>query len=163
MNLYIQIENGYPINHPALEDNLVSVFGKVPDDWEPFIRVTNPCLENNALVLLQETPEYQKISGVWTDVWFTRQKTETELLAEKQEKINAIKRVFVSRPYASNFAAWVFNEETEKYEPPIPRPTDGKFYRWSGPDNNWKEAEPFPQDGKQYYFDFDNWVNVEIV
>ena len=44
-NLYIQVENTLPINHPALEDNLIQVFGSVPQNWSPFVRVDTPKLD----------------------------------------------------------------------------------------------------------------------
>lgn len=160
-DLYIQVEDGAPINHPAFVSNLIEAFGAVPDNWEPFVRVENPTLTDKSIVLAALDPVYQKINGVWQDVWLTRPKTLEELAAEKQRRLDFVMQLWSQRPYAHNFTAWVLDEEKENYVAPIPRPTDGKFYRWSGPDNNWKEAEPFPQDGKQYYFDFDNWVNVE--
>jgi hypothetical protein len=162
-DLYIKVENGLPVNHPAFKINLIDAFTAVPDDWEPFIRVPNPALTDNSITLTHPEPVYRKIDGVWRDVWYTRPKTEEELAAEKEKQIQDIRDAWSQRPYAHNFTAWVLNEEKLQYEAPIPRPTDGKFYRWSGPNNNWREAEPFPQDGKKYTFDFDNWVNVEIV
>lgn len=161
-DLYIQIENGQPVNHPAFATNLIEAFGQVPNNWEPFIRVQNPALTDSSVVLEQPEPAYQKVDDVWHDVWFYRVKTAEELAAEKELRLNALRTAWAQRAYASNFTAWVLNEETERYEPPIPRPTGPDFYRWSGLDNNWKLAPPFPQDGKQYYFDFDNWANVEV-
>ena len=160
--LYIQVKDGLPINHPAYNDNLIDAFGSVPPDWEPFIRIPSPLTGNQNLVLTHPEPVYRKIDGVWQDFWYYREKTAEELAQEKAQAIDALKAMWAKRPYAENFTAWVVNEETLTMGPPIPRPTDGKFYRWSGPDNNWKEAEPFPNDGKRYTFDFDNWVNVEI-
>lgn len=162
-DLYIKVENGLPIGHPAFKENLIDAFTAVPDDWEPFIRVPNPALTDKSLTLEHPEPVYRKVDGVWQDVWFTRPKTAEELAEEKQKQLNAIREMWANRPYAHNFTAWFFNEETRRFEPPFPKPEDNKFYRWHGPSNNWKEAEPFPQDGKQYTFDFDNWVNVEIV
>lgn len=161
-DLYIKVENSLPINHPAFKVNLIDAFGEVPDGWEPFIRIPNPDLTDNSIVLEHPEPVYRKIDGVWRDVWYTRAKTAEELTAEKEARLASLRAVFADHPYAHNFTAWVLNEETESYGPPIPRPDDGNFYRWSGPDNNWKLAPPFPKDGKRYYFDFDNWVNVEI-
>ena len=60
MNLYIQIENGLPINHPAFEDNLIQAFGKVPDHWEEFVRVEKP-LNIGIYQICSEEPIYQKI------------------------------------------------------------------------------------------------------
>ena len=44
MNLYIRVENGQPVNHPSLEENLIQAFGEVPSNWEPFVRVVPPFL-----------------------------------------------------------------------------------------------------------------------
>lgn len=162
MKLYIKIENGFPVNHPALEDNLLEVFGKIPEDWAPFVRVDNPTSTNHRIVLTHSQPIYKKIGDTWYDHWEYRERTQKEL----DELYKPIKDYFAANPYANNFSAWVFNEAVMRYEPPFPRPSDhgyqGKFYRWSGKDNNWKLAPLPPNNGKRYYFDFDNWVNVEI-
>ena len=163
MKLYIQVENGLPVNHPAVEENLIQAFSAVPENWEPFVRVEDPTRTNKTIVLTQPEPVYQKVDGVWCDVWLTRPKTMEELAEEKRARLSVLRAGWANRPYPQNFTAWVLNEELERFEPPIPRPDDGKFYRWHGPSNNWRETEPFPSDGKRYYFDFDNWVNVEIV
>ena len=42
MKLYIQVENGQPINHPAFADNLTQAFGQIPNTWEPFYRIERP-------------------------------------------------------------------------------------------------------------------------
>lgn len=160
--LYIQVRDGLPINHPAYGTNLIDAFGEIPSDWEPFTRVPNPAQQNDKIVLTHPEPTYRKIDGAWVDCWLVRDKTPEELAADKESQLAQIQEQWSSSAYLHNFTAWVLNEETMVYEPPIPRPTDGLFYRWSGPDNNWKLAEPFPNDGKKYYFDFDNWVNVEM-
>lgn len=170
MNLYIQVQDGQCVNHPALEENLIQAFGKVPDNWELFVRV-QPVLPDEYHVLASQEPTYQKINGAWIDVWDIREMTLEEreqvdfakqIAKEREERIiEKIKEDWAARSYASNFAAWVFDELQKKFVPPFPRPDDGKFYRWHGPSNNWREAEPFPNDGKKYEFDFDNWVNVE--
>lgn len=166
IKLYIKVVDGLPVNHPAFELNLIDAFGAVPPEWEPFVRVPNPTFTDNTLVLTYPTPIYRKVDGVWRDEWQTRSKTQEELAAEKEAVLVPIREMWMNRPFASNFAAWVFNETTFMFEPPIPRPTEaappGFTYRWSGPDNNWKLA-PLPpsNNGKHYYFDFDNWVNVE--
>lgn len=157
-DLYIQVENGLPVNHPAFKINLIDAFGAIPDNWEPFIRIPNPTFNDKNLVLEHPEPVYRKIDGVWRDVWYYRTKT-----AEEIEAVLApIREQWANRPYAHNFTAWVLNEEKLIYEPPIPRPTGPGFYRWYGAENRWRLADPIPRDGKQYYFDFDNWVNVEI-
>lgn len=156
MNLYIQIENGQPINHPAFEDNLIAAFGGVPDHWKPFVRVKRPALGVYE-VLESDQPAYQMVDGVWTDVWTVRPMTNEEKAAVQQQVIDAWALI----PNAFNFTAWVFDETTLRMVPPIPRPVEeGKIFRWSGADNNWKEAPARPEG--QYVFDFAQWVWVPV-
>jgi hypothetical protein len=164
MNLYIEIENGQPKNHPAFEANLIEAFGSVPTQWEPFIRVEQPVLEEYE-VLDPNEPTYEKVNGVWTDVWVLRSMTVEEKAIKNQEKkqkeIDAYKIVWAALPQRDNFSAWVFNEEIVKYEPPIPRPTDREVI-WSGANNGWVDKPQKPDDGKEYRFDFytSSWVEV---
>jgi len=159
MKLFIQIEGGKPVNHPALEDNLIQAFGMVPDNWESFIRATMP---HPGLyeTLESEEPTYQKVDGVWTDVWSVRPMTEAEVAAKQQ----TVKDAWNARRQAENWAAWTFNETTCSYAPPIPRPdpVDGVIVFWCGADNNWRQAPPRPDDGKRYQFDFLGWQWEEV-
>jgi hypothetical protein len=64
-------------------------------------------------------------------------------------------------PNAFNFTAWVLDEATLRMVPPTPRPVEeGKIFRWSGADNNWKEAPAQPEAGGPYKFDFAQWIWV---
>lgn len=38
------------------------------------------------------------------------------------------------------FASWILNEDTCLWEPPVPRPTDGKRYFWDEATTSWKEV-----------------------
>ena len=154
MNLYIQTENGQTVNHPAFESNLIAAFGGVPDHWKPFVRVERPTLGVYE-VLESEQPAYQMVDGVWTDVWTVRPMTAEEIAAVHQQVIDAWTLI----PNAFNFTAWVLDEATLRMVPPIPRPVEeGKIFRWSGADNNWKEAPAKPEG--QYVFDFTEWAWV---
>jgi hypothetical protein len=159
MKLYIQIEGGQTVNHPALEENLIQAFGVVPDHWEQFIRVERP---NPGLyeILESDQPTYQKVDGVWTDVWSLRSMTEAEI-AFKQK---AAKDTWAARRQAENWSAWVFNESTCSYVPPIPRPdpVDGVIVFWCGAENGWKQAPSRPDDGKLHQFDFFGWRWEEV-
>ena len=164
MNLYIQIENGQPVNHPAIDDNLIAIFGIIPPNWEPFARVEKP-VPNVYQVLDGEDPAYEKVNGVWTDVWPLRNMT----VAEKTAKQQAVRDAFNSRQQASNWSAWTFDETTCSMVPPIPRPaTDpnkinaGIYTFWCGADNNWKDTSPMPHDNNQYNFDFLSWTWVIV-
>jgi len=155
MNLYIQVENGQPVNHPAFEDNLIDAFGSIPSNWEPFIRVERP-IPSVYQVLGSEDPTYQKVNGVWTDIWDLTEITD----AEKTAKQQAVKDAWAANPNASNFTAWTFDESICAYVPPTPKPTDEKQYFWQGTTNSWVVRPPYPNDGKEYILDFPTatWV-----
>ena len=157
MNLYIQIKNNAPVNHPAFEENLIQAFGSVPDNWKRFVRVEMPT-PSVYEVLVDNEPTYQMVDGVWMDVWATRTMTTEEKLA-KQE---ITKNLWAQREYLSNFTAWVFDEALCEFVPPTPQPSTG-VYRWSGPDNAWKETPPKPTNDKAYNFDFFAWQWVQVV
>lgn len=137
MKLYIETENGLPINHPALEENLLQAFGEIPTHWEPFLRVEQPTLAAYQALNTQE-PEYLLVEGVWKDVWSIRDMTADEIAFKQQ----AVKKDWASLPNRENFTAWVFDEVTCSYIPPVSRPDDGKLYRWDGAVNNWVEVTP---------------------
>jgi hypothetical protein len=158
MNLYIETDsNGNPINHPAFEDNLLEVFGGIPEHWESFIRLEMP-KPSVYQVLVSQDPTYQKINGVWTDVWALRDMTDSEKAAKQQ----AVKDAWNSEP-RPNLTAWTFDEATCSYQPPTPKPNDGQEYFWQGTTNTWQIRPPYPTDGKQYKLDYPTatWVLVE--
>jgi len=157
MNLYIETENGNPINHPAFEDNLMQAFGSIPERWEPFTRVERP-VPTIYQVLESDEPVYTKVDGVWTDVWSLRDMTAEEKTAKQQEVITA----FNTRDQASNWSAWALDEATCTMQPPIPRPAsvEGKIVFWCGADANWKEAPARPEG--DYKFDFIAWAWVAV-
>jgi hypothetical protein len=157
MNLYIETDiNGNTVNHPAFEDNLIQAFGTIPNHWEPFIRVESP-IPSLYKTLDPPNPTYQKVDGVWTDVWTIRDMTDAEK-AELQQNIQAR---WNSSPNRDNFSAWTFDEAICGYAPPTPRPTDGDYF-WQGTTNSWVLRPPYPDDGKNYKLDFltGTWVLV---
>ena len=156
MILYIETENGLPKNHPALEDNLLQAFPAIPLHWERFVRVECPVPTIYQTFESQE-PTYEKVDGVWTDVWSLRDMTAEEKAAKQQ----AVKDAWAVRPNAENFVAWVLNENTCQFEPPIPRPTEGNYF-WQGTTLSWIERPPYPTDGQMYKLDFSTgtWILV---
>ena len=159
MKLYIETENGVTKNHPAFEDNLTQAFGEIPEHWEPFTRVERP-VPTVYQTMDSNEPVYTSVDGVWTDVWSLRDMTEEEKTAKQQGVITE----FNEREYASNFSTWTFDEATCQMVPPItrPEPIEGTMVRWSGADENWKEAPAYPEDGSEYKFDFLAWQWVAI-
>ena len=160
MKLYIETENGVTKNHPAFEYNLLQAFGSIPSHWESFTRIERPILDVYELMTAEE-PTYEKVDGVWTDVWHKRDMTAEEKTAKQQDVITA----FNSREYASNWSTWTLNEDTCEMQPPIPRPEQivGVMVAWCGADNNWKEVPARPVDDNQYNFDYIAWQWVQVV
>jgi hypothetical protein len=155
MNLYIQIKNNQPVNHPAYEDNLIQAFGAIPAEWEPFIRVERP-IPTTYQVLESDEPVYTKVNGVWTDVWSTREMTAEEKTAKQQSVIG----LFNSRDQAENWSAWTLDEETCVMKPPIPRgeKVEGILVYWCGAESNWKEAPTKPEGNYKFNFSAWQWV-----
>jgi hypothetical protein len=154
MNLYIEEENGAAKNHPALEENLVQVWGCVPDHWKPFVNTERPVLK---LYEICDENVYGIVNDVYTDVWNVRDMTAEEKLAKQNE----VKAQWQQRLNLQNFATWVFDEDLCRYVAPVPRP-EGDF-KWSGIKNNWVALPPYPTDGKLYTFDIttEAWIPNE--
>ena len=163
MNLYIETENNQAKHHPASGENLMHRFGEIPAHWEPFIRFEMPKIGPYE-ILESSVSTYQKIDGMWTDVWAIRKLSSEEKTIKQQEVITA----FNIREQAENWSAWKLNEATCTIQPPIPRPEldqakmeSNIFAMWCGADNNWKDAPVRPEG--EYKFDFFAWNWVPIV
>ena len=157
ISLFIRVdESGNAVDHPALEMNLLQAFGNIPPNWERFIRVERPIVGLYQKILNDE-PTYQKVDGVWTDVWTVIEVTEEEKAAEQQ----AAKDIWAALPNRDNFTAWTFDEATLRYVPPTPRP-EGDV-AWDGTTNTWKERATRPDDGKPYKWDIPSWSWVEVI
>jgi len=160
MKLFIQIKDGKPFEHPAFENNLIQAFGSAPAHWEPFTRVERP-VPGVYEVFESDISTYQKVDGVWTDVWALRDMT----AEEKTSKQQAVISEFNAREQAENWSAWTFDEATCAMVPPVARPevdeakvSQGIMTFWCGADNNWKDT-PVRPEGK-YKFDFLAWAWV---
>jgi hypothetical protein len=129
MNLFIQVENNQTINHPAFEENLIQVFETIPENWEPFVRISCPIL-GVYQILESDQSSYQKVNGVWTDVWQLRDMTSEEKLALQ----NTVKSKWLS---LGRNLSWIFDEETCSFIPPIDYPTDGNQYSWDENTVSW--------------------------
>jgi len=156
MNLYIQVKDGKPVNHPAFEQNILQAFKEIPQDWETFIRVERPTLGPYQFFAKDE-PTYEKVNGVWTDVWHIQELSADEILVKQ----NTVKNAWLSRRQAENWSAWIFNEATCAFDPPVPAPDndpeDEKIWRWRGAENRWVEEPPYPLDAGVYVFDHFAW------
>lgn len=135
MELYIQIKDGQPIEHPILGDNFRLAFPNVdtnnlPPTFARFIRVEAPL---TGVYEVCDGCTYEWDGDIVTDVHHVRNMTAEEKTA-KQDEAKAI--------WAENgYPSWVFNEETCSFEAPISRPFDGKDYRWDEATTSWVEID----------------------
>jgi hypothetical protein len=134
MNLYIQIENGKPINHPIMEDNLKQAFpemdlNNLPETFARFERIISPEV---GVYEVSEGITYEWVDGIVKDVHHIRAMT----LEERTAKQDAAKDEWQQQ---GGFASWIFNEEMCYFEPPIPYPADGKIYVWAESTTSWVE------------------------
>lgn len=161
MNFYIEIKNGFPINNPALESNLIAAFGSIPDNWELCDVHERPT--PGIYKVVSETPAYEKVNITWVMRWPVRDMTAEERVAAKIIVVNTFNKRNEGQQL-SNWDAWIFDEESCRMTAPFPRPTSlsDKVAFWCGADNNWKEAPALPEDGKQYKFDFFAWQWVLV-
>jgi hypothetical protein len=84
-NLYIKVIDGSPVDHPLLETNLLHIHDElenIPDHYEPFVRVG----QNVKPGLYQKVVStYEKIDGVWQDVWTVVDMTDDEKSIRESE------------------------------------------------------------------------------
>ena len=149
---YIKVIDGQPIDHPVTYQNLMDVFGTIPDNYESFSRASRPVPTVYTVVDVNALPTYKKVDGVWTEEFPVYELTPEEIAAKQQ----AVKDKWNSRPNDAiqNFSAWVFDENLCKYVPPIPFPEGAPLRNlyWCGQTNNWETYPEKPNDGKQYSF-----------
>jgi hypothetical protein len=126
MNLYIKIENGQPVDHPAIEENLIHAFRSIPSNFAPFNRVQRPDnLLTSPFQIAQCTYTLMDDGITWQDTWSAIQMTADEqaaLIAQTQ-----------TNPPCPNIT---LDTTTLKWNPSTPMPTDGQTYKW-----NWSTGE----------------------
>ncbi len=128
-NLFIQIRNGGPFEHPITEWNLRQFFPDLdvdnpPVGFEKFIRKPLPNIGPYETLV---GSYYEKIDNVWQDVHHVRELT----AVEKSQKINSARESF---PFADT---WTLNEATFNWIPPVSYPDDGNKYYWDNDVKNW--------------------------
>ena len=112
MELFIQIQNGQPFEHPIMSDNFSEAFPDVdvenlPSEFAKFVRVEMPMVN---VYEVYEGVTYELIDGFYRDVHHVRPMTDQE----RADKINA-KRSTVPEEWTEE---WTFVEEWCSWEPP---------------------------------------------
>ena len=127
MNLYIELEEGRPINHPLQESNLLLIYPDInlenlPENLCKFVRVEKPISKWDEVV---EGPEYKMIDGICYDVW-----TVNKISDEVRESM--LSTLTASNPYPS----WTVDIINHTLIPPISKPTEGEW-QWDESIINW--------------------------
>jgi len=135
LELYIKIQNGLPVDHPHLKDNVIDAY-ELSDtdldghpDWLPFIRAEKPSV---GIYEVADGPHYVRDGMVVNEQWIVR----TMTAEERVIKQNRIKFDWAHNGGPSN---WIFDEEKCGYIPPLPYPDDGAPYVWVQEANKWVE------------------------
>lgn len=135
MNLYIQIKDGAPFEHPMSEANFVHVFPDVdinnlPSNFAKFERVQAPPV---SVYQVYEGSTYEWVGDVIKDVHHVRDMTDEEKIALQEHT----KKSWAINP---GWISWVFDEASCRFNPPISRPQDGNLYIWNESLQNWELA-----------------------
>jgi hypothetical protein len=136
-DLYLEIQNGLPINHPITGDNLRLLnpnidLENLPTNIAKFQR--NPKPRHSVYDKLDHDVKYEFIDGVVHDIWVVTKMTRAEI---KQKQAEA-KEMWKS---AMGYKSWVFDAEICHHRPPVPYPTDGNHYVWDESTVSWVPFE----------------------
>ena len=127
MALFIQIQNGQPVNHPVYDFNLIQAYGQIPQGWAMFNRIEQPAgLITSPFQTAQCTYALSSDGVTWEDVWTAVEMTDAEksaLIAERQ-----------ANPPGPNVT---LNITTLEWTPNTAKPTDGQKYYWDWTKGEW--------------------------
>ena len=137
MNLYIRLENGQPVDHPILLENLLAAYpeidpNNIPGVFVKFERIPAPEL---GIYEVNEGSTNQWVDGIVKDVWHIRPMT-------PEEKTTA--QNLINDQWALNgYPSWIFDEELCAFEAPKPRPDkhDDIIYIWDEDSLDWVSVE----------------------
>jgi hypothetical protein len=128
IELFIQIRNNQPFQHPIFGDNFRQAFpdidvNNLPPEFAKFERVPQ-----NVMPDVFEIAEvrYEWFGDIVKDVWSVRPMT-------YQEKSDKISQYRLNPPFPS----WTLDENTLLYSPPTPMPIDDNKYIWDEETLTW--------------------------
>lgn len=137
LELYIKIQNGLPVDHPQLKDNVLDAY-ELSDtdldghpDWLPFIRTEQP---KAGIYEAVGGPLYIRDGNIVNEQWIVRPMTDEEkVIKQNQRKFD----------WKNNGGPvnWIFDEEKCSYVPPLPYPDDGAPYIWVQEVSKWIEID----------------------
>jgi hypothetical protein len=134
MALFIQIQNGQPVDHPVYDWNLIQAYGQIPQGWAMFNRVQQPeGLITSPFQTAQCTYDLSSDGVTWEDVWTAVEMTD----AEKSELIAQTE----ANPPGPNIT---LDTETLQWKPNTTKPNDGQKYYWNFSIGEWTVIKDTP-------------------
>ena len=137
MSLYIQIENGQPINHPIMHANLTHAMpyidtNNLPSNFAIFHR-TPPPHYGKFQILLDSIYKLQD-DGTVLETWEIRDMTPDEISDMHQQE----KDRWVSIGRNKTWPSWKFNEELCMFTAPTPKPDEYQPWVWNESIVDWE-------------------------
>jgi hypothetical protein len=127
MNCYIKVINGQTVDHPVLMDNLFSVFGSIPEQYQPFYRIQQPAnLLPSPFYKAQNTYVLGQDGVTWQDSW-----TAVEMTSDEQATLIAETQ---ANPPGPNLT---LNTTNLQWIPNTTKPDDGNKYYWNFQSGEW--------------------------
>jgi hypothetical protein len=101
MNLYIQVREGQPWQHPILEDNLVQAFpgidlNNLPPGFARFLRIVQPspdAMPVGHFQVAECTYELMEDRATYHDKWAVREMTDAEKSVATKTRVNQNKAI----------------------------------------------------------------------
>jgi hypothetical protein len=125
MKLYIQTENGEPIDHPILEENFIQAFSNI--DTKNLTPEFSKYIRQAPLTLNRyEGVTYERNGYAFTDFHRVRS-------INNKEKTAVIDQIKSNQPNEN----WILSKDGTHYAALIPISQDGNTYRWDELTLNW--------------------------
>lgn len=127
------IVDGEIVNHPLTLENISACYPQISEEdfkknFALFEQTEEPVLGPYEV---NEGKRYQWNNGVVKEVWNLRSMTEEEKRSKQENHRRAWQEQY------PDLINWQFNEETCRYDPPVPYPDDGELYIWDVEENRW--------------------------
>lgn len=128
MALFLQIQDGKPVNHPVYDFNLIQAFGQIPQGWAMFNRVEQPAeLIASPFQTAQCTYALSSDGVTWEDVW-------TAVEMSDAEKTALIEQTQANPPGPNV----TLDTATLQWKPNTTKPADGQKYYWDWVRGAWE-------------------------
>ncbi len=144
MRYFIRVVAGEPSGHPIVEYNFKAAFPDIdldhlPDGFFEFIREEYPDDIKNPYKVFEGSTYTLLDDGKYHDVHSFRDMTPEEKAAKKEQVLSDWQQ-------NSEYASFIFDEDTCEMKPPFDAPDDGRFYSWDEASQGYLEVQVAPEE-----------------